>query len=59
MKKQNGKKKEDKEKKKAKVFELCLGIIDHRKWMTKKSPKMSKSESETRMFVFGVRQQTK
>lgn len=33
--------------------------IDHRKWMTKKSPKMSKSESETRMFVFGVRQQTK
>ena len=53
MKKQNGKKKEDKEKKKAKVFELCLGIIDHRKWMTKKSPKMSKSESETRMFVSG------
>ena len=39
--------------KKAKVFELCLGIIDHRKWMTKKSPKMSKSESETRMFVSG------
>ena len=53
------KKRRQREKKKQKFFELCLGIIDHRKWMTKKSPKMSKSESETRMFVFGVRQQTK